>query len=274
MKLIIVLALVFALIALVLLLLQHRMIYFPRPYEPGRLSRLPAELLLLDYTTTEGKQVTFYLPPRERPQEPPGRLWVMFGGNATLALDWMGFIEGSPHTRDGFLLIDYPGYGENEGRASPVKIPESTEEAFRTLARHLGVEPSALESGMGVIGHSLGAAAALQFATRRPVERVLLIAPFTTMRDMAVRTVGYPLCYLLTHRFDNRRRLAELSKRPNPPQVAIIHGDADGVVPVEMGRELAGVAPGITRYIEIPNLDHMSILEEAESYFYSTTESR
>lgn len=249
------------LIAGLLLVMQHRLIYHPRPYGSAFAERFPKNGVELRYRTSQGAQFAFYIPPAEGA---PQRIWAMFGGNGSLALDWTFLLSKAAPGRDGFLLLDYPGYGKCEGRASPAAIAESSEKAAQTLAAQLHVSPAALEEKWDVIGHSLGCATGLQFAARHPVGRVILIAPFTSTLDMARRIVGWPLCNLLTHRFDNRTRLAELTAREHPPRVFIFHGSADRVIPVKMGRALAAEFPRIVTCHEVPGADHNSILFTAE----------
>ncbi|MBA3963805.1 MAG: hypothetical protein H0X40_18155 [Chthoniobacterales bacterium] len=42
----------------------------------------------------------------------PARVWVLFCGNGSLALDWLPLARRDQNTGDAFLLIDYPGYGK------------------------------------------------------------------------------------------------------------------------------------------------------------------
>ncbi len=112
-----------------------------------------------------------------------------------------------------------------------------------------------------MLGHSLGAATGLNFAARHPVERIVLIAPFTTMRAMARRSVGWPLCWLLLHNYDNRARLRELAARPHPPRIAIFHGEDDQFIPVAMGRGLAAMFPGMIAFHPVPGAGHASVLD-------------
>ena len=138
------------------------------------------------------------------------------------------------------MLIDYPGYGACQGSPSPKAIEDSAEGAFRALAQSLKVEPGAIESNLDLICQSIGCATGLNFAVHHPVRRIILLAPFTSLRDMARRMVGWPLCWLLHHNFDNRARLRELAARAQPPQVTILHGDADMTVPTSMGPNWRG----------------------------------
>jgi uncharacterized protein len=245
---------------LLLYLFQDRMIYFPRSYGSADMRRLPAHAVKLSFLTSQGNQAAYYIPPRASPRSEQGRIWLVFGGNGTVALDWLDFVGGCPDTLAGFLLLDYPGYGECEGNPSPETILESSRNAVALLVQRLGISQTDLDPRLAVLGHSLGAAAALNFAAHHPVNRLVLIAPFTSLHDMARRSVGTPLCYLLRHDFDNRARLREVLSADPPPQVTIIHGGADQVIPVDMGRALAAESGGRAVYIEIPHADHNAIL--------------
>ena len=250
-------------VVLFLLLQQHRLIYYPRKYGETFASGLAGRATELRYTTRDGAQCAFYVPPSIGT---PERIWVMFGGNGSLALHWLDLIESNPgRARDGFLLIDYPGYGLCEGNASPRGIQESAQAAAGELGRKLGLSPTELEQKWNVVGHSIGCATALNFAAKHQVQRIILIAPFTTMRDMAKRVVGWPLCYVLLHNFDNRARLRELAKREPRPKVTAFHGSADDLIPTSMSRTLQREFPGFFELHEIDGADHNDVLAVAEN---------
>jgi len=247
-----------------LMLAQNRLIFIPRRY-PLPVA-LPPTLVALPYTIAEGAQ-TAYLRPAQGHLH---RTWVLFGGNAGLALEWSSLCTQWPRDDDALLLIDYPGYGANAGSPSQDSVQRGTSAAYQALAVHLGVTTRTLDARLGVVGHSLGAAMALQFSADHPVDRVVLISPFTELRAMARRTVGWPLCWLLRGNLDNRARLAELGSRQPPPEIIIVHGTADGVVPFAMGQALAGVVPG-TDFRPITGGDHVSVLDDLEDIMRQAT---
>src|SRR5690242_16456385 len=101
---------VLAIVAL-LLLFQSRLIYYPRPYGKASLWDLDQRKgKQLEFTTSQGRQVAFYLPPRADAASSPAFLWIVCGGNGSLALD---YAEEPLHwdSRFGYLFVDYPGYG-------------------------------------------------------------------------------------------------------------------------------------------------------------------
>ena len=250
---------------LMLALLQHKLIYHPRPYDSYEYAQLVgSEFEEIRYRTSEGEQVAFYRPPTAGAKTPEF-LWVFFSGNASLALNWAWLIQQAEAPGVGFLLIDYPGYGQCEGTASPKTILESAEQGLQETWALLGVSGNTGTPALGVFGHSLGAATGLQFAVRYPLRKVVLIAPFTSMEDMAALVVGRWGTPFLRHNFDNRARLQELLKRDPAPEIHLFHGTADETVPVSMGRELAGFDLQKISYSELPKSTHNSILDDAHS---------
>jgi len=237
---------------------QDSLIYIRRTYLHDVVAQPPAGCTALRFRTAQGEQVAFYRAPSSGMA--PLRLWCCFGGNGALALQWLSVVDGYPDAQAGFLFIDYPGYGACAGSPSPATILESSDAALVALAAQLQETPVALAARCCVLGHSLGSGAALQFAVRHPIQAAVLVAPFTSLRDMARRSVGWPLCGLLKGDFDNRMRLAELCARPQPPALAILHGDRDEVIPVEMGRALAAQAGVRVRFDEVAGADHNGLV--------------
>ena len=78
--------------------------------------------------------------------------------------------------------------------------------------------------------------------------------------DMGRAMTGLPVGFLVSHRFDNTARLAELSAR-GPGKVIILHGSDDEVIPVEMGRSLAAGQSKTVRLREIRGGRHNTILQ-------------
>jgi len=241
---------------------QHSLIYHPRKYTPGYERVLPPGAVQLRYTTLAGNQVAFYLPPRSGAVM-PARVWAMFSGNASVALDWLDVVAMTRNEDDGFLLIDYPGYGASEGVAAIATTRGSAEKALTTLAEQIKISEAELSPRLCVIGLSLGAAAALDFAVGRPVQRVVLIAPFTTLREVAARLFSKPASYLLMESYDNRARVRELAQQERPPRITIYHGTADQLIPSAMGRELADSAPTIAQLVPVEGATHDTIVSDA-----------
>ena len=187
---------------------------------------------------------------------------VLLNQDAIAQRDWVG-LRSEPVGPVGILLIDWPGFGASQGTPSPASILRAADGAVATLAAKLGLPVEDLCRRCGVLGHSMGAAAALHYAEQRGAVAVVLVAPFTSLLAMAQRAVGWPLCELLLHRFDNASALAALAQRPDKPPVLILHGDADTTIPLAMSRTLAAAHPGWVKLIAVPGAAHDDVLDLA-----------
>jgi fermentation-respiration switch protein FrsA (DUF1100 family) len=238
------------------------MFYQPRSYQWSDLKAFQAarSAIELQYITESGRQMAYYLAPRRTPAKPPKQLWILFGGISSLALDWLPWLADAPREQTGYLLIDYPGYGLNEGVARATRILHSSLAALDALAKYTRTDRDELEKALNILGHSLGTGTALQFALHVRVKKIILVSPFTDLRRLIADRYGGLLGGFINlvnpEKYDNVQRLAELAARPNPPRVFIFHGDSDKVIPVRMGRELAQLHPAITTYYELKGVEH------------------
>ncbi len=127
------------------------------------------------------------------------------------------------------------------------------------MAEHLHQSVDELKQKLRVWGHSMGAAAALMAMEEHGIKRGVLIAPFYTMTDMAKRVVGWPLCLILRHRFDNALAMENLRKRGGY-HVDVIHGTDDEVIPHSQGRKLATAFPEVVSFESAEGARHNDIL--------------
>jgi uncharacterized protein len=254
----------FLLCSLFMIGCQRHLIYFPRSYESGFRRGLPVGTVELSFEQPSGKQAAFYVPADGDPSRKPTHLWVCFHGNAATGLDWLDTVKQVHSSGSGFLLADYPGYGLSAGRPSRNANLQAAEGAFEALARYYQTDVAELSTNVNVLAFSIGTGVGLDFAVRHPVRRVILLAPFTRLVDVARRSVGWPLCHLLRDRYDNAARLRELAARPTPPHVQIFHGVADDIIPFRMGRTLAEQHPKMIEFHAVPGSDHNFLLDAAE----------
>jgi pimeloyl-ACP methyl ester carboxylesterase len=243
-----------------LLSCQSSIIYHPNAYQKPllwELNRLGGKQITV--STSQGKQTAFYLPPRKGSRSPEF-LWFVFGGNGALALDYMDY-TGRWDQRFAYVFVDYPGYGLCEGKPTPARIQESITAIAAALRHEIQWNEAEIQQRCGVLGHSLGCAAALIAADDLKLTRAVICAPFTTMTDMGRTLLGWPLCQLNYHRFDNIHHLTALNERS--VRVRAFHGQDDEVIPVTMGRDLAKRFPQMIQFTEVPGARHNDVIMDA-----------
>jgi pimeloyl-ACP methyl ester carboxylesterase len=254
-------------LAALVILFQRRFFYFPRRYSADEIEAAEKQgAIVLGYDTSQGRQTAFLF------GTPPSgtllsRLWIVFGGNAMTALDWIEILRECQVDAGGFLLVDYPGYGLCAGNPGADPILENAIGAYQALIeskRWIIRRPR-----LGVLGWSIGVAAGLQFAGKSPVQDLVLIAPFTTMGDMVKRFTGIGPGMLLLDRFDNVEALSRVRKQTPSPTVTIVHGEKDALIPVAMGRSLAQAFPDAVEFHSIPDASHQTVFWDARELIYA-----
>ena len=244
-KLVVGLLLALGVLALMVPRVERRLMYFPAtaylsPAEAG-LRGVQEKIL----ATPDGERVmAWFAPPA------PGQQTVLyFHGNAG-ALDARAERIGRFTAHGiGVFIMTYRGFAGSTGHPSEKANVADATLAYDTLVG-LGVDPSDIV----VYGESLGTGVATQVAATRPVGGLVLEAPYTSMAELA--TLHYPLLALpgrlfMRDRYDTRRHIASVTA-----PLLIIHGEADGIIPVGMGRELHALAGGPKTIRTFPGAGH------------------
>jgi pimeloyl-ACP methyl ester carboxylesterase len=133
-------------------------------------------------------------------------------------------------------LVEYRGYGRSNGSApSEAGLYADATAALDDLAaRGTGADRVVLW------GTSLGTGVATEMARRGRGRALVLVAPYTSIPDMAARVTPFvPVRLVVGDHFDN------LAKAPglNLPTV-VVHGTADEVIPFAMGERVARAIGG------------------------------
>ena len=239
---------------------QSKLIYFPRPYGHDHIDRWDAEpgTTAVDYRTSDGFQQAYLLCTTPKPE----RLWIVCGGNGTLALEWSDWLRENGPSQDAWLMVDIPGYGACEGTPRPSSIRRTIKAALPAGMASLKWSLPADHDKVRFFGHSLGSAVSLMAAEEFDLRRGVLLTPFTSSMDMTEAMLGVDLGFIVWHRFDNHARLKRIAKHDDAA-VFIFHGDNDESIPVAMSRDLAKEFPNLVRYTEIPGGRHNNLQEIA-----------
>lgn len=222
--------------------------YFPDPYRAA-----PAEAGLegvreIELKTPDGETLIVWHAPAKRDR--PTVLY--FHGNAGNAANRAPKIETMRENGYGVFYLNNRGYGGSTGR------PGEADNVADALAAHdhlagLGVPPG----DIAVYGESLGSGQAVKLAAKRDVKAVILEAPLTTTIDVGRRTYFWlPLSLIITDKFQNEKNVAAVTA-----PLLILHGERDGVIPVEQGKRVFAAANEPKRLELFPEGGHSDLFD-------------
>lgn len=258
MKYLITIAVIFILLAVMVRLMESRMVFFPTKYPQGYWNPQSFGLNVEDcyFQTADGLTL---------------HGWLLKGENAIATMLWCHGNAGNISDRLDNLaklaelplntfIFDYRGYGRSDGSPSEEGIYLDAEAAFDFLASN-----SLLDSAEIILfGRSLGGAVAVDLATKRDSKGIILESTFTSAKDMAKIMFGFlPVHLIMKSKFSSIDKISQL----NTP-ILFFHGNRDRTVPFRLGRKLFEAANEPKEFYQIAEADHNdTYLVGGQAYF-------
>ena len=132
-----------------------------------------------------------------------------------------------------FLIIAWRGFSGNNGKPSEQGLYADGKSAIDWL-----IKKGVSEKNLILYGESLGTGVATHLAQNKSFAGIILETPFTSMIDAAKTFYPYiPVKFLLKDKFENYKKIIKI----NIP-VLVMHGEADQIVPFEMGKKIYEIA--------------------------------
>lgn len=170
---------------------------------------------------------------------------------------WRAQIQFDQFRRLGLNVIipDYVGYGMSGGRPSERGCEDTALAVYDYLTSNRSIPSSQILAG----GWSLGAAVAIDLASRKPVAGLMVFSAFTSGVDMGRRLLPFlPVSLLLHHRFDNLSKIHQVGC-----PILIGHGRLDSMIPFSMAEKLAAAAKSPVTTLWIAQADHNDFFDVA-----------
>jgi hypothetical protein len=158
------------------------------------------------------------------------------------------------------IMADYEGYGMSDGTPSEAGCYAAADAAYNYLLTRNDVDHSRIVA----TGWSLGAAVAVDLASRRQVAGLVTISAFTNIADMSRSfLMGFPLPIPLSCRFDNLTKISSVSC-----PILMVHGSRDSLVPPEMLNRLAKSARSKVTTYRVEDAEHNDIFQRGGDSLY------
>lgn len=225
---------IYALLCLALFLMQRSMLYFPQPASavPGtEVFRLQTEVELQVRVAGGGRESAL----------------IYFGGNAEdVGYSALELAETFPSRT--IYALHYRGYGGSGGQPSERAL------VLDALALFDRLRPQYTD--LVVVGRSLGSGVAVQVASQRPVERLILVTPFDSLERVAAHHYPiFPVRWLLRDRF----RSFEHAPAIRAPTLIIAAGRDRVIPPAHADALHRHFPPGVAHLETLAGADHNDI---------------
>jgi fermentation-respiration switch protein FrsA (DUF1100 family) len=153
-------------------------------------------------------------------------------GNLTYRYDYLTQLF---RLRASVLIFDYRGFGKSHGSPTEVGILMDARAARAWLAKKAGIA----DRDIVLFGESLGGGVMVDLAAQDGARGLILQSTFTSACDVGACAFPWlPVRWLMRTRLDS---LAKIPRYDGP--LLQLHGDADTIVPIELGQKLHAAAP-------------------------------
>ncbi len=224
---------------LLLFIFQRDLLYFPTPK-----SDHPYQSQIFH---NEGESIDVIVLNKEQ-----GRAILFFGGNGeSVVYNASDYLNN--FTNHAIYLVNYRRYGGSSG------YPE--EQALYSDALHIYDTIKNKHDSISVIGRSLGTGIATYVASKRDVEKMVLITPYDSIENLAKSKYPiFPVSLLLQDKYDSLSRVKNIQS-----QTLILLAEHDNVVPLKHSVNLIKAFPAsvVTAKI-IKGTGHNSISNKLE----------
>lgn len=234
----------YSVLAATVFFIQRRLLYFPKIGELEEGLRLSAGLR---YWPEPGDAYRGFI--SNTPASDKNGTVIVFHGNAGSASSRSYYIDALEPMGYRVVIAEYPGYGNRKGNLGERVFVEDAKKTVR-LVEHK------FDGPIFLWGESLGCGVATAVAsdTSMPVTGLVLLTPWDSLTDLALRIYWYlPVRWLLLDPFDNVSNVSRFSGR-----IAVVLAQQDEIIPFRHGYRLFDSINGEKKLWKFPGAGHNS----------------
>lgn len=244
----------YALVCLAAYIMQGRLVFFPTDEDAGKPSDVGLDYKDVTFAGPDGRDRHGWMIPVA-----DARYTLLFchgnAGNITHRLESIRqFVDAGLSV----FIFDYGGYGKSRGRPSESGTYGDALAAWDYLVETEGVDPARII----LFGRSLGAAVAIDLATRESPRALIVESAFTSAVDIGARAYPWlPVRYLARVRYDNMKKVPHI----RAPKL-FIHSLEDRTVPFGMGKRLYNRAARPKTFVRLRGTHDDGFIVSADVY--------
>ena len=158
------------------------------------------------------------------------------------------------------IVPEYEGYGMSPGSPSERGCYATADAAYDFLLTRKEIDSQKIVA----MGWSMGAAVAIDLASRRPTAGLITVSAFSTLPAVGREFFPWlPMSLIFRYRFDNIEKIAQISC-----PIMLVHGRSDELVPFWMEGELAKAAKGKVTIFNVAGAGHNDVFDKGGGYLY------
>lgn len=238
-------SIVLLLYTILLYFLQRSFIYFPTAEIPNRQNLHAENIQQIKLHTKDNLLLNSWY----KTAEPNKPTILYFHGNAGNIGGRIFLARQFINAGFGVLLLEYRGYGGNEGQPTEQGLYQDGRAAIDFLQQQ-----KITTKQLVLYGESLGTGVATQLATEFSVCAVILQSPYTSLKALARYHYFWLPVIKMRDKFDS---LARINKIKAP--LLMLHGTKDLVVPYAEGVKLFNYANEPKQWVDLPNKGHNNL---------------
>lgn len=203
-----------------------------------------------------------------RPTTPHGPWLLYWHGNGEIAADYEDIATLYTEMGFYFLVVDFRGYGLSTATPSGTTLLRDAVAVVDLLESVVGHHAPGLDN-LFVMGRSMGSAAAIEIAARRPekIKGLILESAFAFSIALIERLGGLSLGGALESEGFNSLEKMGAIQTPS----LLIHGVDDVLIPVTDSQALFDACPAKNKkLIKIPNSGHNDLMMNGISVYFES----
>lgn len=250
----------FLIVLLLAMWFEETLIFYPSRYPDGIWQPVDLEVDDAWFQASDGTRLHGWYVPHDDP-----RAIVLFAhGNAGNLSGRADLLRTLHRLGTSVMIFDYRGYGRSEGKPNEAGVLADARAARTWLAQRAGIH----QREIVLMGRSLGAAVMVDLAAEDGARGLVLESTFTSLPDVAAYHYPWlPVRALMRNRLES---IQKIDRYQGP--LLQSHGNADSIIPFELGQRLFEAANEPKRFVVLPGRDHndpqpASYFDELDAFF-------